>query len=42
MTSSSPFGSALLGRKVGDRVAYDAPGGTFAYQVVRFEPYRPS
>src|SRR5207247_8288785 len=36
VTSNSPFGSALLGRKVGDRVTYDAPGGTFAYQVLRF------
>jgi transcription elongation factor GreA len=42
VTSNSPFGSALLGRRVGDQVSYEAPGGTFAYQVVRFEPYRPS
>jgi transcription elongation factor GreA len=42
VTSSSPFGSALLGRKAGDRVKYEAPGGTFAYEVVRFEPYRPN
>jgi transcription elongation factor GreA len=42
VTSSSPFGSALLGKKVGDRLSYEAPGGTFAYEVVRFEPYRPS
>jgi transcription elongation factor GreA len=41
VTASSPFGSALLGRKAGDRVRYEAPGGTFAYEVVRFEPYRP-
>jgi transcription elongation factor GreA len=42
VTSNSPLGSVLLGRKVGDRVSYDAPGGTFAYEVVRFEPYRPA
>jgi transcription elongation factor GreA len=42
VTSNSPFGSALLGRRVGDQVSYDAPGGTFAYEIVRFEPYRPS
>jgi transcription elongation factor GreA len=42
VTASSPFGSALLGRKAGDRVSYEAPGGTFAYEVVRFEPYRPA
>jgi transcription elongation factor GreA len=42
VTSNSPFGSALLGRKIGDRVSYEAPGGTFRYEVVRFEPFRPS
>jgi transcription elongation factor GreA len=42
VTSSSPFGSALMGKKAGDRLSYEAPGGTFAYEVVRFEPYRPS
>jgi len=41
VTSNSPFGSALLGKKAGDRLSYEAPGGTFAYEVVRFEPYRP-
>jgi transcription elongation factor GreA len=41
VTANSPFGSALLGRKAGDRVSYEAPGGTFGYEVVRFEPYRP-
>jgi transcription elongation factor GreA len=41
VTSNSPFGSALLGKKVGDRLSYEAPGGTFAYEVVRFEPHRP-
>jgi transcription elongation factor GreA len=42
VTTSSPLGSVLLGRRVGDRVTYEAPGGTFAYEVVRFEPYRPT
>jgi transcription elongation factor GreA len=42
VTSSSPLGSELLGKRVGDRVTYEAPGGTFTYEVVRFEPYRPS
>jgi transcription elongation factor GreA len=41
ITSGSPLGSALLGRRVGDRVTYDAPGGTFTYEVVRFQPHRP-
>jgi transcription elongation factor GreA len=42
VTSNSPFGSALLGRRVGDRVSYEAPGGTFSYEIVGFEPYRPA
>jgi transcription elongation factor GreA len=42
VTSASPLGSALLGRKVGDKVTYEAPGGTFTYQVVRCEPFRPA
>jgi transcription elongation factor GreA len=29
VTADSPLGSALLGRRVGDRVTYEAPGGTF-------------
>ena len=41
VTASSPLGSALVGTKVGDRVTYEAPGGTFTYEVVSFEPYRP-
>ena len=41
VTVASPLGSALLGKKIGDRVSYDAPGGTFAYEVVSFEPHRP-
>jgi transcription elongation factor GreA len=41
ITSSSPLGSVLLGRRAGEQVTYEAPGGTFAYEVVRFEPYRP-
>jgi transcription elongation factor GreA len=41
ITSSSPLGSALLGRRAGDLITYEAPGGTFNYEVVRFEPYRP-
>jgi transcription elongation factor GreA len=34
---SSPLGKALLGTKPGDKVSYEAPGGTFTYQVVRLE-----
>jgi transcription elongation factor GreA len=42
VTASSPLGSALLGRRVGDRVTYEAPGGRFTYEVMRCEPFRPS
>jgi transcription elongation factor GreA len=41
VTASSPLGSALLGRRVGDTVEYEAPGGTFTYEVVSFSPHRP-
>jgi len=35
-----PLGSALLGAKVGDRVTYEAPGGTFSVEITAIEPYR--
>ncbi len=38
VTTGSPFGSALMGTVVGDEVAYEAPGGTFRYRIVAFEP----
>lgn len=38
ITTTSPLGSALLGRALEDEVAYEAPGGTFHYLVVRIEP----
>lgn len=41
ITSGSPLGAALMGRRVGDRITYEAPGGTFVYEVVGFKPYRP-
>jgi transcription elongation factor GreA len=41
ITPSSPLGSVLLGRRVGDRVTYEAPGGTFAYQVVGISAQQP-
>jgi transcription elongation factor GreA len=42
MTASSPLGSALMGKSVGDQVTYKAPGGEFTYEVLSIEPYRPS
>jgi len=41
VTVASPLGAALAGCKVGDEVAYQAPGGTFRYQVLTIEPYTP-
>ena len=38
---SSPLGQALVGRRVGDRITYQAPGGLFAYEVVALEPFLP-
>jgi transcription elongation factor GreA len=35
----SPLGSALLGAKPGEKVAYDAPGGTFTYKVTAVRVY---
>jgi transcription elongation factor GreA len=39
VTPSSPFGAALLGAAQGQEVSYEAPGGTFRYRVVTFEPF---
>ncbi len=41
VTSNSPLGSALMGRRVGERVTYEAPGGVFTYEVLSFATYRP-
>jgi transcription elongation factor GreA len=38
ITTTSPLGSAVVGAGLEDEIAYDAPGGTFRYRVVRFEP----
>jgi transcription elongation factor GreA len=35
----SPLGSALMGAKAGDSVTYEAPGGTFTYQVTNVRVY---
>jgi transcription elongation factor GreA len=34
----SPFGQALAGHKVGDVVKYQAPGGTFSYEITALKP----
>ena len=38
ITTTSPLGSALLGARLNDEVADEAPGGTFHYLVVGLEP----
>jgi transcription elongation factor GreA len=38
ITTTSPLGSALMGRALDDEIAYEAPGGTFHYLIVGFEP----
>ena len=41
VTVASPLGAALAGCKVGDEVSYQAPGGTFRYQVLAIEAHTP-
>jgi transcription elongation factor GreA len=36
---ASPLGQAVVGKKVGDKVEYNAPGGTFSYEVVELSPW---
>jgi transcription elongation factor GreA len=38
ITTTSPLGSAILGARLEEKVAYEAPGGTFHYVVVGLEP----
>lgn len=38
LSPRSPLGQALLGKSVGERVTYHAPGGTFTYEIVALEP----
>ena len=38
ITTTSPLGTAVLGARLDDEVAYEAPGGAFRYRVVGFEP----
>jgi transcription elongation factor GreA len=38
ITTTSPLGSAVVGASLEDEIAYEAPGGTFRYRVVAFEP----
>jgi transcription elongation factor GreA len=39
VTTGSPLGQAVVGKAVGDRVQYQAPGGVFHYELVKLEPW---
>ena len=38
VTTTSPLGSALVGARPEQEITYQAPGGSFRYVVLRFEP----
>jgi len=38
ITTTSPLGTAIVGRALDDEIVYEAPGGTFHYLIVAFEP----
>jgi transcription elongation factor GreA len=40
VTTESPLGSVLLGAEAGREVVVEAPGGSFRYRVVSFEPFK--
>jgi transcription elongation factor GreA len=37
LSPRSPLGEALMNKKIGDRVTYEAPGGKFTYEIVSLE-----
>jgi transcription elongation factor GreA len=39
VTVKSPLGSVLVGRRAGEQVTYEAPGGSFTYQIVSIRPW---
>lgn len=39
VTIGSPLGQAVAGKRIGDKVEYVAPGGTFAYELVELAPW---
>jgi transcription elongation factor GreA len=40
LSPRSPLGQALLGKRIGDRVTYEAPGGTFTYEIVSLHAHQ--
>jgi len=39
VTPKSPFGAALVGKRPGETVVYEAPGGNFTYEIVSIKPW---
>jgi transcription elongation factor GreA len=40
LSPKSPLGQALLGKRVGERVTYEAPGGTFTYEIMSLQAHK--
>jgi len=38
ITTTSPLGTTLVGKRLDDEIEYEAPGGTFHYLIIGFEP----
>lgn len=39
VTTKSPLGTALIGKRPGEKVVYEAPGGNFTYEIVSLRPW---
>jgi transcription elongation factor GreA len=39
ITPKSPLGAVLVGKREGDKVTYEAPGGSFTYEIVSIRPW---
>lgn len=39
ITTKSPLGSVLVGKRAGDKVTYEAPGGSFTYEILSIRPW---
>lgn len=37
LSPQSPLGKAVFGKAIGDQVSYEAPGGTFTYEIISIE-----
>ena len=39
ITPKSPLGAVLVGKRPGDKVTYEAPGGNFTYEIISIRPW---